>query len=139
MTTQYQTVSNKKNLKTPDDIAKTISKDIIKNLTQCIQYNCNNPRKYNSKIQINVHESSTILASFKYQIVTNSANGFLNLKIKNPVPRLLSTFVRFFDLRVDDSLKGQGIFKKTMQNIEKFCDDHLVVIMVTEFANQKLR
>ena len=121
-------------------IINAITNDILSNLYSSLLVKHKNARSYDSKVVVktNANENETILVSFKYRIVTNSPNGYLNLKINNPNPLILKNFIRFYDLRVDESLRGQGIFTTVLSRIEKYCDTTKTTIIVSEFANQKL-
>ena len=70
--------------------------------------------------------------------LSQTENGYLNRQIFNPDPALFKNFIRFYDLRIDDTLKGRGIFTGILNKVEHFCDQNLVTIIISEFANQKL-
>lgn len=116
-------------------IINKISNEILSNLELCLPNKCNR-RTFTFDSYVSGNES--ILASFKYRIVTNSPNGYLNLKINNPNPNTFKNFIRFYDLRIDESLRGQRIFTDVLNQVERYCDKHKVTIIISEFANQKL-
>ena len=119
-----------------------ISNDILANLYSSLLLKPNNVRTYDSHVTAKVgnnNNNETILVSFKYRISVGKSNGgYLNLKINNPKPKVFKNFIRFYDLRIDEALRGQGIFTSVLGRIEKYCDRSKTTIIVSEFANQKL-
>jgi|ETNvirnome_6_100_1030635.scaffolds.fasta_scaffold00163_15 GNAT superfamily N-acetyltransferase len=118
-------------------IINTISNDILGKLYSSLLIKPTNSRSFDSHITT-TGNNPDILVSFKYRIVTESPNGYLNLKINNPKPKVFKNFIRFYDLRINESLRGQGIFTDILGRIEKYCDRTKTTIIVSEFANQKL-
>jgi len=114
-----------------------ISNDILANLHDILLLKPTSTRSFDSHITT-TGNNPVILVSFKYRVVTESPNGYLNLKINNPKPKVFKNFIRFYDLRINESLKGQGIFTSILGRIEKYCDRSKTTIIVSEFANQRL-
>ena len=112
-----------------------ISDDIINKLRMCISYNCDMGFKHESRATITKDGG---VASFQYTIITNSPKGYMNRKINNPNPSIYKNFIRFTNISIDDTNRGNGIFTEIIKKIEEVCDDLRCTIIISEFQNQKL-